>query len=94
MSVRIAMWSGPRNISTAMMRSFSARSDCHVTDEPFYGAYLKTTGEPHAMAAEIMSDMDVDWQSVAATMRGTNSRWKDALVPETYVAPYGRADQR
>ena len=70
MSVRIAMWSGPRNISTAMMRSFSARSDCHVTDEPFYGAYLKTTGEPHAMAAEIMSDMDVDWQSVAATMRG------------------------
>jgi Sulfotransferase domain len=70
MSVRIAMWSGPRNISTAMMRSFSSRSDCHVTDEPFYGAYLKTTGEPHAMAAEIMSDMDVDWQSVAATMRG------------------------
>ena len=70
MSVRIAMWSGPRNISTAMMRSFSARSDCQVTDEPFYGAYLKTTGEPHAMAAEIISDMDVDWQSVAATMRG------------------------
>jgi Sulfotransferase domain len=70
MSVRIAMWSGPRNISTAMMRSFSSRSDCQVTDEPFYGAYLKTTGEPHAMAAEIISDMDVDWQSVAATMRG------------------------
>ena len=70
MSVRIAMWSGPRNISTAMMRSFSSRSDCHVTDEPFYGAYLKTTGEPHAMAAAIISDMDVDWQSVAATMRG------------------------
>lgn len=70
MSVRIAMWSGPRNISTAMMRSFSSRNDCQVTDEPFYGAYLKSTGEPHAMAAEIISDMDVDWQSVAATMRG------------------------
>jgi hypothetical protein len=70
MTIRIAMWSGPRNISTAMMRSFSARSDCAVTDEPFYGAYLKETGEPHAMAAEIMADMDCDWQSVAAAMRG------------------------
>ena len=42
--VRIAMWSGPRNISTAMMRSFGARQDCAVSDEPFYGAYLKQTG--------------------------------------------------
>jgi hypothetical protein len=64
------MWSGPRNISTAMMRSFSSRSDTAVSDEPFYGAYLKQTGEPHAMAAEIIADMDCDWQSVAATMRG------------------------
>ena len=40
MSVRIAMWSGPRNISTAMMRSFSSRADTVVSDEPFYGAYL------------------------------------------------------
>jgi hypothetical protein len=64
------MWSGPRNISTAMMRSFSSRSDCFASDEPFYGAYLKQTGEPHVMAAEIMADMDCDWQSVAATMRG------------------------
>jgi Sulfotransferase domain len=70
MSIRIATWSGPRNISTAMMRSFSARADCAVTDEPFYGAYLKETGEPHAMAAEVMADMNCDWQSVAATMRG------------------------
>ena len=54
MTVRIAMWSGPRNISTAMMRSFSARADTAVTDEPFYGAYLKTTGEPHAMADAII----------------------------------------
>jgi Sulfotransferase domain len=68
--LRIAMWSGPRNISTAMMRSFSSRADCAVTDEPFYGAYLKSTGEPHAMAEEIIADMDCDWQSVAETMRG------------------------
>ncbi len=64
------MWSGPRNISTAMMRSFSARADTAVTDEPFYGAYLKATGEPHAMADEIMADMDCDWHSVANAMRG------------------------
>lgn len=63
------MWSGPRNISTAMMRSFSSRSDCTVTDEPFYGAFLKTTGEPHAMADEVMADMDCDWHSVAAALR-------------------------
>lgn len=68
--MRIAMWSGPRNISTAMMRSFSARADTAVTDEPFYGAYLKATGEPHAMAGDIMADMDCDWQSVAKAMRG------------------------
>lgn len=70
MTIRIAMWSGPRNISTAMMRSFSSRADCTVSDEPFYGAYLKQTGEPHAMAAEIIADMDCDWQSVTETLRG------------------------
>jgi Sulfotransferase domain len=64
------MWSGPRNISTAMMRSFSSRADCAVSDEPFYGAFLKTTGEPHPLAAETMADMDCDWQSVAQAMRG------------------------
>ncbi len=64
------MWSGPRNISTAMMRSFSSRLDCAVSDEPFYGAFLKTSGEPHPVAAEILADMDCDWQSVACSMRG------------------------
>ena len=44
MTVRIAMWSGPRNISTAMMRSFENRADCSVVDEPFYAAYLAATG--------------------------------------------------
>lgn len=70
MTIRIAMWSGPRNISTAMMRAFSSRADCAVSDEPFYGAYLKHTGELHAMATEIIADMDCDWQSVAKAMRG------------------------
>jgi hypothetical protein len=70
MTIRIAMWSGPRNLSTAMMRSFGARADTHVTDEPFYGAYLKLTGDPQPMAAEVIADMDCDWASVARTMSG------------------------
>ena len=67
---RIAMWSGPRNISTAMMRSFSARPDCFVSDEPYYGAYLETTGADHPMAGEVIEAMDCDWSSVTATLSG------------------------
>ncbi len=70
MTIHIAMWSGPRNISTAMMRSFGGRSDCAVSDEPFYGAFLKTTGQRQPMADEVIASMDCDWQSVAETMRG------------------------
>ena len=47
--LRIAMWSGPRNISTAMMRSFENRPDTAVVDEPFYAAYLATTGAIHPL---------------------------------------------
>lgn len=68
--IRIAMWSGPRNISTAMMRSFENRSDCAVSDEPFYGAYLTRTGLDHPMAAEIMADMDCDFGRVATALQG------------------------
>ena len=52
MTVRIAMWSGPRNISTTMMRSFSSRADCAVSDEPFYGCFLKATGADHPLREE------------------------------------------
>lgn len=45
--LRIAMWSGPRNISTAMMRAFENRSDCTVSDEPLYAAFLQQTGLDH-----------------------------------------------
>jgi hypothetical protein len=69
-TLRIAMWSGPRNISTAMMRSFGSRADTAVSDEPFYGAYLKTTGADHPMAGEVIASMDCDWHSVAAAMAG------------------------
>jgi hypothetical protein len=67
---RIAMWSGPRNISTAMMRAFENRSDCAVSDEPLYGAWLKLSGEPHPMRETVIESMDDDWRSVVATLTG------------------------
>ena len=70
MTLRIAMWSGPRNLSTAMMRSFSSRADTFVSDEPFYGAFLKTTGLDHPMRDEVIAAMDCDWRSVIASLRG------------------------
>ncbi len=68
--VRIAMWSGPRNLSTAMMRSFGNRADTFVSDEPYYGAYLKETGAPHPMRDEVIAAMDCDWTSIAGTLAG------------------------
>lgn len=70
MTVRIAMWSGPRNLSTAMMRSFSSRPDTIVSDEPFYGCYLKHSGDPQPMAEEVIASMDCDWSSVAHKLTG------------------------
>ena len=67
---RIAMWSGPRNISTAMMRSFGARADCTVSDEPFYAAYLKATGLDHPMRDQVIASQPNDWREVAAAMTG------------------------
>ena len=91
MTIRIAMWSGPRNISTAMMRSFGSRSDCAVSDEPFYGAFLKATGEPHPLAAETIADMDCDWHSVLATQSGDAPRakaiWYQKHMPHHMVGP-------
>jgi hypothetical protein len=64
--MRIAMWSGPRNLSTAMMYAFGNRSDFAVWDEPFYAAYLKTTSLDHPMAAEIIASHEGDPVKVAA----------------------------
>ena len=90
------MWSGPRNISTAMMRSFSSRADCAVADEPFYGAYLKATGFDHPMAEAIIADMDCDWQSVARTMNGDpadgSAIWYQKHMPSEMVGPVGIHD--
>jgi Sulfotransferase domain len=68
--VRIAMWSGPRNISTAMMRSFGARADCAVTDEPFYAAYLVATGLVHPMREAVIASQPQDSRKVADALVG------------------------
>lgn len=68
--MNIAMWSGPRNLSTAMMYSFAARGDCAVWDEPFYAAYLAKTGIEHPMTAEIVAAGDPEPASVAAACVG------------------------
>ena len=70
MTIRIAMWSGPRNLSTAMMRSFGNRADTVVSDEPFYGAFLKTSGADHPMREQVVAAMDCDWGSVMEGLRG------------------------
>ena len=69
-ATRIAMWSGPRNISTAMMRSFEARGDTAVSDEPFYAAYLHRTGLDHPMRDEVIASQSCDPREVAATLLG------------------------
>jgi hypothetical protein len=68
--LRIAMWSGPRNISTAMMRSFGNRPDCYVTDEPLYAFYLHASGAPHPMRAEVIASQPTDWRAVVAWLTG------------------------
>lgn len=68
MTVRIAMWSGPRNISTAMMRAFENRPDCAVVDEPFYAAYLAETGLDHPMRDEVLASQPTDWREVAKAL--------------------------
>lgn len=66
--IRIAMWSGPRNISTAMMRAWENRPDAVVCDEPFYAYYLQATGAPHPMAEEIIARGPTDWRTVVEQM--------------------------
>ncbi len=64
------MWSGPRNISTALMRSWEARGDTFVCDEPFYAHYLKETGLPHPGAEEVVARHETDWRKVVAWLTG------------------------
>src|SRR5258706_192140 len=74
--LRLAMWSGPRNISTAFMRSWGNRDDTFVCDEPLYAHYLVKTGLPHPMAKEVIASQDTDWNKVVAWLTGPVPRGK------------------
>ncbi len=67
---KIAMWSGPRSISTALMRSFENRPDTLVADEPFYAHYLHKTGINHPSREEVMADGNTDWNSAVDEITG------------------------
>ena len=64
------MWSGPRNISTAMMRSFGNRPDTFVCDEPLYAHYLVHTNLPHPGADEVIRHHESDWRRVVDWLTG------------------------
>jgi Sulfotransferase domain len=70
--MNIAMWSGPRNLSTALMYAFASRADCTVWDEPFYAAYLAETGIDHPMRDEVIAAGIADPAGVAARCIGPN----------------------
>lgn len=74
MTVRIAMWSGPRNISTALMRAWENRGDCAVVDEPFYAAFLAATGLEHPLREAVLASQPTDWRAVVIGL--------DAPAPE------------
>ena len=66
--VRVAVWSGPRNLSTAMMRAWENRDDCVVVDEPLYAAYLARTGIDHPGRAEVLGSQPTDLPAVVASL--------------------------
>lgn len=100
MTVRIAMWSGPRNISTAMMRAWENRADCQVIDEPLYGYYLHQTGLDHPGATDVIQAQGTDWQSAvkrcsANTAKGESLFFQKHMVmhmlpqvPRDWLAGY------
>ncbi|MGH3496450.1 MAG: HAD family hydrolase [Nocardioidaceae bacterium] len=66
--VRLAVWSGPRSISTALMRSWENRTDSMVVDEPFYAHYLAATGVDHPGREDVITAGDTDWRRVVAAL--------------------------
>jgi hypothetical protein len=92
--VRIAMWSGPRNISSAMMRSFGARPDTAVTDEPLYAAFLAHSGADHPLRSEVLASQSNDWREVVAQLQGPapdgKSIWYQKHMTHHMLGAFGR----
>jgi len=73
MTIRVAMWSGPRNISTAMMRAWENRPDTVAVDEPFYAAYLARTGLDHPGRNEVIASQPTDTDEVVRRLTSDDS---------------------
>jgi len=92
------MWSGPRNISTALMRSWGARPDCFVSDEPLYAHYLSAIDEvkrrEHPVYDEVMRSQPTDWREVAALLTGPipngKSIWYQKMMSHHLTDGMGR----
>ncbi len=67
-AVRLGVWSGPRSISTALMRSFENRLDTKVVDEPLYAYYLAVTGIDHPGRELVLERGETDWRRVVAEL--------------------------
>jgi len=90
--VRIAMWSGPRTLSTAMMRAWENRPDTVVVDEPLYACYLAATGLDHPGRDDVLASQPTDWRTVvheltqgplpAATTIGYQKHMTHHVLPE------------
>lgn len=90
MTVRIAMWSGPRNISTAMMRAWENRADCEVVDEPLYASYLAATGIDHPMRDDVLASQPGDVAEAVAAI--TTSSVAAALQYQKHMTHHVLAD--
>ena len=60
----VCLWSGPRNVSTALMYSFAQRADTKVVDEPLYGHFLRISGAQHPMREEVLTTVNTDGNEV------------------------------
>ncbi len=89
---RIALWSGPRNLSTALMRSFSSRADCFVSDEPFYAAYLCSNSLDHPGRSAVIASQSTDWRVVANQISAGAPPQSCSLWYQKHMAHHMRAE--
>lgn len=93
--LRVAMWSGPRNISTAMMRAWENRGDCAVSDEPLYAAFLNDTRMDHPGREEVIAAGECDHgkviEALLGDIPGKKSIWYQKHMTHHLLPTYDRS---
>lgn len=82
MEKKINLWSGPRNVSTALMYAFAQRSDMQVVDEPLYAHYLRLTGVEHPGRDEILAKMENAGENVLATLMQPDAQGRHRFIKQ------------